>query len=321
MGGGRTRARTWDPLIKSQLVFKSAQGLSQTKSVKPATNGQWVSSDLSNLSGALGRVALAFVIVWLGLCASCETSHADLYYESSINEWCRPASPTTQNIVRWRQPNACTNDCFVWRLTCSNGRHYDLQSKFNPAITNAQAAFYEWAPWSFLLYLLPFIALVGLATLGVQRLALLLFLDGIALTYAVVAAWCFYNAVTGNPWGPTVAFERAVFLNPYVYFAVIGLTALLNLPAVWRGLEALFYRHPVETTTVPVIWPGDPGHAAAMSAALMPSLHEFLDPGHTAAHYRRETEHMRALKEKFDAQTSLAEAIIRRERWRNQFND
>ena len=48
MIGGRSRARTCDPLIKSQLVFETNQQLSKPKAVKPTSNGQWLSSDLSN---------------------------------------------------------------------------------------------------------------------------------------------------------------------------------------------------------------------------------------------------------------------------------
>jgi len=173
-------------------------------------------------------------VVLSGLCASVESSRADLYFESNMEARCRPANPTTHSILRWKHPDACGNDCFVWRLVCSNGRHYDLQSKVSPATTQGQMAFHDWAPWSFLIYLLPFLAYFGLAALGAQRLELLLLLDGLVLTYATVAAWCFYDAVTGNPRGTTVAFEQAVFLNPYVYFPVIGLAVVLNLPAVLR---------------------------------------------------------------------------------------
>ena len=125
---------------------------------------------------------------------------------------------------------------------------------------------------------------------------------GLVLIYGTVAARCFYGAVTGNPRGTTVAFEQAVFLNPYVYFPVIGLAVLLNLPAVWRGFETLFYRHRPEIVGPPAMWPGYPPHAAAMSAALMPHLYEFIDPRETASHYRRETDRVRALREKFDAE-------------------
>jgi hypothetical protein len=266
-------------------------------------------------------MALAGAMIVLPLCTSVESSRADLYFERNMEASCRPAHPTTHSILRWKHRDACGNDCFVWRLVCSNGRHHDLQSQFSPASTQAEIAFYQLAPWSFLIYLLPFLVYFGLAAIGAQRLELLLLLDGLVLIYATVAAWCFYAAVTGNPWGATAAFERLVFLNPYVYFTVIGLAVLPNLPAVWRGFENLFCRHRPEIAVAPAMWPGYPAHAAAMSAALMPHLYEFIDPRETASHYRRETERVRALKEKFDAQAALAEAIIRRERLRHQFND
>ena len=132
--------------------------------------------------GVLRWVILIVAVALSGLFASVESSRADLHYESSMEARCRPANPTTHSILRWKHPDACGNDCFVWRLVCSNGRHHDLQSQFNPASTQAQIAFYDWAPWSFLLYLVPFLALFGMAVLGVQRLELLLALDGLVLT-------------------------------------------------------------------------------------------------------------------------------------------
>ena len=260
----------------------------------------------------LRSITLVIAVALLALCASVISSRADLYFESNMEAWCRPASPTTQGILRWQKPEACGNDCFVWRLVCSNGRHYDLQSKFSPATTQRQMAFYDWAPWSFLIYLLPFLVYFGLAAIGALWLGPLLALDGLVLTYATAAAWSFYVAVAGNPWGTTVGLEQAVFLNPYIYFSVIGLAVLLNLPAVARALNILFFDHPPEMALA--IWPGYPPHAAAMSTALMPSLHEFINPREEASHYRRETERVWALKEKFDAEAALAEAVIRHNR-------
>ena len=268
---------------------------------------------------ALHSITLVAAVVVSGLCASVESSRADLYFESNMEAWCWPANPTTHSVLRWKHPDACSNDCFVWRLVCSNGRHYDLQSKFSPATTQGQMVFYDWAPWSFLIYLLPFLVYFGLAAIGALWLGPLLALDGLVLTYATAAAWSFYAAVAGNPWGTTVGLEQAVFLNPYIYFSVIGLAVLLNLPAVARALNILFFDHPPKMALA--IWPGDPLHAAAMRAALMPSLYEFINPREEASHYRRETERVRALKEKFDAEAALAEAIIRRERLRHQLND
>jgi hypothetical protein len=269
----------------------------------------------------LRYMMLVTAVIFLALCGSVEIGRAGLYFESSVEASCRPAAPASYQILRWKVPGTCSKDCFVWRLTCSNGKIQDWQSSFHPTTSKWQMAFYDWAPWSFLIYLLPFLAYFGLAAMGAQRLELLLLLDGLVLTYATMSAWCFYGAVTGNPWGTTVALERATFLNPYVYFSVIGLALVLNLPAVWRGIETLFYRHRPEIVAPPAMWPGYPPQAAAMSAALMPSMHEFIDPRETASHYRREAERVRALKEKFDAQAALAEAIIRRERLRNQFNN
>ena len=72
--GGRTRARTWDPLIKSQQVFESDQPLSKTKGVKPASNGQWLSADLSNRT----RVFSAFVALPAAVCLRLRERHRSL---------------------------------------------------------------------------------------------------------------------------------------------------------------------------------------------------------------------------------------------------
>ena len=266
--------------------------------------------------GVLRWVILIVAVALSGLFASVESSRADLYFESNMEAWCRPANPVSYRILRWKAPGTCSKDCFVWRLTCSNGKTQDGQSGIHPTTTKWQMALFNGAPWSFLLYLLPFVVYFGLAAIGAQLLEPLLAIDGLVLTYATAAAWFFYATVTGNPWGTTVWFEQAVFLNPYVYFSVIVLAVLLNLPAVWRGLDIVFFNYSPEISPAPAAWPGDPLHAAAMRAALMPSLHEFIDPGEVASHYRRETERVRALKKKFDAEAALAEAVIRRNRAR-----
>ena len=65
--------------------------------------------------------------------------------------------------------------------------------------------------------------------------------------------------------------------------------------------------------------PAHPMHAAAMSAALMPNIYEFVDPVETASHYRREAERLQAVRETLDAQTALAESVIRNRRARNRY--
>src|SRR5674476_230171 len=105
LNGGRTRARTWDPLIKSQLVFETNQQLSKTKAVKPACTGQWLSSDLSNRLGMLRSVILIVAVALLALCASVETSRAELQMRSSMDDWCQPAKATGHTILRWKAPS------------------------------------------------------------------------------------------------------------------------------------------------------------------------------------------------------------------------
>ena len=113
--------------------------------------------------------------------------------------------------------------------------------------------------------------------------------------------------------------QQLFLLNPYVYGAVVIAFVLINLLAMLRGLESFLYRHAPETGFAAVMVPAHPMHAAAMSAALMPNIYEFVDPVETASHYRREAERLQAVRETLDAQTALAELVIRNRRARNRF--
>lgn len=110
------------------------------------------------------------------------------------------------------------------------------------------------------------------------------------------------------------------FIDPYAYGALLIIFVLINLPVLLRGLVASLHRHPADAAIGSGILPADRMHAAAMAKALMPNIYELVDPPGTVAHYRRETERLQALKEKLDAQTALAEAVIRNHRARNHFN-
>ena len=103
------------------------------------------------------RTATVTIILGcLTVCGLTEPSRAELHFQTRIESACRPAAPVMQTLLRWRSPCA-NNDCFAWRLTCSNGKSYVMQSKIHPGTTELQNVFYEWAPWSFALYLLPFL--------------------------------------------------------------------------------------------------------------------------------------------------------------------
>jgi len=115
------------------------------------------------------NVVLVIFSICLALGGAITSVRAELKFQSSNEAMCRPGTPVTQTPLRWR--STCTNDCFVWRLTCSNGKSYEVQSKIHPATTELQNAFYEWAPWSFVLYMLPFLLYAGLAIVGSEAAA------------------------------------------------------------------------------------------------------------------------------------------------------
>lgn len=261
---------------------------------------------------------VTIILICLTICGFIEPARSELQLQSKIETECRPGVPVMQTLLKWK--SACTkNDCFVWRLTCSNGKNYYMQSKIHPATTELQNVFYDWAPWSFVLYLVPFLTYAGLAIVGLEAAVPLTALNVVFVTYALCAAWSLYGSITGDPWGQWTEEERLLFLNPYVYGAILIAFVLTNLPAVRRGLEVFLYRHTPESGFAPVMVPAHPMHAAAMSAALMPNIYEFVDPVETASHYRREAERLQAVRETLDAQTALAESVIRNRRARNRF--
>lgn len=265
------------------------------------------------------RTALIKVFVLLaGLCGSIDSSHAELKFEPEMAATCKPATPVGQTLLKWR--SACPKgDCFVWRVSCGNGKSYEMQSRMHPATTELQSIFYEWAPWSFMLYLLPFAAVIALALIGVELSPALIAADALFIAYELSAAWALYASITGNPWDPNTATAQRVLLNPYLYGGVLIAFALANAAAAWRGVEFFFFRHAADAAVAPIL-AVEPMHAAALSMALMPDLYELIDPRQSAAYYRRETEHLRAMREKLDAQTALAQSILRNYRARNEFD-
>jgi hypothetical protein len=176
-------------------------------------------------------------------------------------------------------------------------------------------------PWSLLLYLLPFLIVISIATVGSGAAVPLLILNVCFVTYAAAAAWLFYASITGNPRDEWAWLKQLLFLNPYAFGGFLLVFLVVNLVAIGRWLDGLFYRHPPGTVIAPVMWAAYPHHAASMHSGLMPNLYEFVDPRETTSHYHRETERLRAYKNKLDAETEFAQAYMRRERTRNHLND
>src|SRR5437867_3821257 len=102
------------------------------------------------------ELSVRLAVVCLTLCMSVLSAHAELKLQSRMDAACRPAAAVTYTLLRWKAPESCTSDCFAWRVHCSSGRSFELQSKLHPGTTEFQGALYEWAPWAFLIYLIPF---------------------------------------------------------------------------------------------------------------------------------------------------------------------
>ncbi len=260
---------------------------------------------------------LMLLLICLTLCGSIVSARAELLLQSKMEAICRPSAPAAYSIERWKRQGACTNDCFVSRLKCSNGKTFELQSAVHPGTTQIQMLLYNWAPWSFIFFLLPFCIIVGLATAGSNIFRPLLAVNVLVVAYAIFAALFFYVSIIGNPWSEWAWLESLLFRNPYSFGTIMFFFLVVNLPAVWRSLEDFFYRH----AAMPAIVPFNRMHAAGMHAALMPNIYEFVDPRETTSYYERETDRLRAYKEKLDAQTALARAYLRHQRTRNQLND
>lgn len=97
----------------------------------------------------MGRI---FALICLMLLLGTASSRAELQLQPRMQATCWPASPASYTILRWKPRDTCTNDCFVSRLTCTNGKSYELASKVHPATTDFQMALSNWMPWSLLLY-------------------------------------------------------------------------------------------------------------------------------------------------------------------------
>jgi hypothetical protein len=258
-------------------------------------------------------LALICLILLLGTASG----RAELQLQPKMQATCWPASPTSFTILRWKPRDTCTTDCFVSRLTCANGKSFELASKVHPGTTNFQIAFSNWMPWSLLLYLLPFLIITSVATIGSGAAVPLMIVNMAFMTYATATAWLFYVSITGNPRDEWVWLKQLLFLNPYAFGGFLLVFLIVNLVPIWRWLDGLFYRHPAGTVIAPVMWAAYPPHAASMHAGLMPNISEFVDPRETTSYYHRETDRLRAFKEKLDAETAFAQAYLRRERTRN----
>ena len=117
------------------------------------------------------------------------------------------------------------------------------------------------------------------------------------------------------------AFMFALFLYPaslinhWVAYGIWGvLFAVVYGKRFISGCHYIFVRHPTEPIITPALRSGDAIDHKALGETL---LREANDPGlKPQFHYENQAKHARAMKQKLDGDTQIAEATIRRERAR-----
>ncbi len=249
------------------------------------------------------------LIVLFALCLSGLAVRAEVKTASKIEPACQTAAAQI-SILRWKPRPHCTGDCFVTRYSCVGGKYVDVASALHPATTPLQLSFYHAAPWSILLGLLPFLAIVVISTVASAVAVPLLALNVLFLSYVTTTLTLLYASISGNPFGEWVWLERLLFLNPYAFGAVSLLFVIANLPPVWRGMEDAFFRQSgAAFIAPPIVADGN-------------TLLRFgsIDPRESTLFFRRETDRLRAAKDRLDAETAFAHAFLRRARSQHDFN-
>lgn len=260
------------------------------------------------------KTAVLLFTLSLGCCSLSDPGQAGLHYQTDLERRCHPAQPSRIDVSRWKAPGTCTNDCFRWTLTCANKKSISLQSSIHPQTSELQFAFYRWAPWSILAFLIPFIAYVLIVAVGSQFHTAVMALNALFMGYVGYAAYFFYSSVTDNPWGSGAALAAWLYPNPVVFASVIAIFMVVSARTFWDGCIRMLGK----PNPPLLVYVDDPATAAAMSAALMPNVFEIDDPKQTAEYYRRETARMLALKSHFEGQTERARAYLKLERARVQ---
>ena len=282
MIGGRNRARTCDPLIKSQLFSIRVPALSQKKTVKPASNDQWLSPDLSNRSRRRSTTispagAVIVVLACLNLCAVAQCAGADLPFDY------RPYG-------RWERPQAFTP------VRPARAAPTEGNAGVTPRPPTPVVAAPPTRPPPPRVY-------------------------SLAPQQPMYEARKEHKAPPAGPsTGPISALASTVLsavadLARIGFGFLLGLLVLNNIKSIAHFIDGLFEANSEEASA------GMPANNLK-SNPLSDALHDLSDVAQTelsAADIRKQTEILRTLKDQLDAEAEAARADIRRERaWSKQ---
>ena len=268
-------------------------GSSKPKTIKPAANDQWLSPNLSNLprsqcarkATARYRIAIAIIAacIIVGGTAGCRS--ADLFFEPpSDRRWAVP-EPITPAKPRQARPAPMVGTDEPKQAPSAPADKVQIEVKPPSPIPSPPPDRGE-----------------PLRDHGVDRKP--------PLPAMQPTAW----AISSER-----GFQAAIgYVAPMAWFAVPALLALLillNLRRILRFVDHLFER-PLYGSPSDAL--ADDLQAEAVGADLVLDIRDLVQSELSAADYRKQTELLRALKDKLDAEAEAARATIRRERARAQ---
>ena len=258
------------------------------------------------------RAAL-LIFALLVVAVPTQASSAELYLQGRIERTCGlPATPTGIVVHHWK--STCpSDDCFWWRLPCSNGARHELHSAEHPGTTVLEHTFYAWAPWSLALCMVPFLLYSGSRSSGPSASSGCRHQRGLSRLLSGRGR----RAVREHYWEPVGNWseaQRVAFLNPYAFGGILSPFCSSTWPRFAGESSSYFFVHTPHPAYGALMVLADPFQANRAGGPFMPNLYELIDPRQTAEHYRRETELLKAQRDKLDAQRSFAESYLRARR-------
>jgi hypothetical protein len=237
-----------------------------------------------------------------------------------------PFRVTLTGAARDTDTCAARNACFLYLLTCHNGRQYALRWYLNPQALPHEKFYAQKYPrvqiaiFGFLLF---FVAVARASGRHIQ----LPFFSTLWVPLCIIAVALFLSDIPARY--PTQFNYRAfVWTGPVQLLVLsvsyVGIPGFLlcllipfiyGIPRVISGLDFMLRKHPAESAVLSALHAGKPIDPDAIGDALMPKASS-LKAAQPVFRSKNQAARARAVKEQLDADAALAEAIERRERAR-----
>lgn len=210
----------------------------------------------------------------------------------------------------------CTADCYSYTLVCSDGVRFPVVSRYPARVSKTEVFFYENSLAAVIIKLLVFSAVAFfafVATFGSKRPR-----QRVRYENSTVVALV---GLTLYLWGTGAIEEYHYSLGRFVDYTVGSATVgvvvpgfvILNLMSFVRGWNYVFVAHPA----TPIVKPAVQGQAADVEGLANILVEGAHDAGSRPTyHYDHQAEKARALAQKLNHDSAVAEAKAERERRR-----